>query len=156
MCIIAILCNYFFFSIFQRLFYLQIKNGILSDEIYCPPETSVLLASYAVQAKYGDFSKETCKKGYLSNDRLLPQRVMDQHAMSKDEWEDKISNWYGEHKGMLRYAVIHLNVYLFFSMCWWMLKKRNNVMFGHISFHPSKGKLNGKCGSPKVKQAIYI
>ncbi|CAG2121903.1 unnamed protein product, partial [Medioppia subpectinata] len=28
-----------------RLFYLQVKNGILSDEIYCPPETSVLLSS---------------------------------------------------------------------------------------------------------------
>ena len=41
-----------------RLFYLQVKNAILSDEIYCPPETSVLLASYAVQAKYGDFQKD--------------------------------------------------------------------------------------------------
>lgn len=37
------------------------KNAILSDEIYCPPETSVLLASYAVQAKYGDFQKDLHK-----------------------------------------------------------------------------------------------
>ena len=60
-----------------RLFYLQVrnhfwsrkehkklskvKNAILSDEIYCPPETSVLLASYAVQAKYGDFQKDLHK-----------------------------------------------------------------------------------------------
>ena len=43
--------------------YLQVKNAILSDEIYCPPETSVLLASYAVQAKYGDFQKELHKPG---------------------------------------------------------------------------------------------
>lgn len=34
---------------FQRLFYLQVKDAILSDEVYCPPETSVLLASYAMQ-----------------------------------------------------------------------------------------------------------
>lgn len=57
-----------------RLFYLQVKNAILTDDIYCPPETSVLLASYAVQAKYGDHDKELHAAGYLANDRLLPQR----------------------------------------------------------------------------------
>lgn len=85
-----------------RLFYLQVKNAILGDEIYCPPETSVLLASYAVQAKYGDYNKEIHASGFLSNDRLLPERVLSQHKMSKEDWEERITNWYGEHKGMLR------------------------------------------------------
>lgn len=35
----------------QHLFFLQIKHAILSMDVYCPPEASVLLASYAVQAK---------------------------------------------------------------------------------------------------------
>ncbi|XP_055846974.1 moesin/ezrin/radixin homolog 1 [Episyrphus balteatus] len=85
-----------------RLFYLQVKNAILSDEIYCPPETSVLLASYAVQARHGDHNKSTHTAGFLSNDRLLPQRVIDQHKMSKDEWEASIMTWWQEHRGMLR------------------------------------------------------
>lgn len=85
-----------------RLFYLQVKNAILSDEIYCPPETSVLLASYAVQARHGDHNKATHGAGFLANDRLLPQRVMDQHKMSKDEWEQSITTWWQEHRGMLR------------------------------------------------------
>ncbi|XP_043221515.1 moesin/ezrin/radixin homolog 1-like isoform X2 [Amphibalanus amphitrite] len=103
-----------------KLFYLQVKNAILSDEVYCPPETSVLLASYAVQAKYGDYQDEQHEKGFLSNDRLLPQsadppdlpswererllscRVMDQHKLTREEWEDRITNWYKEHRGMLR------------------------------------------------------
>lgn len=85
-----------------RLFYLQVKNAILSDEIYCPPETSVLLASYAVQARHGDYVKATHNSGFLSNDRLLPQRVMDQHKMSRDEWEQSITTWWNEHKAMLR------------------------------------------------------
>jgi len=85
-----------------RLFYLQVKNAILSDEIYCPPETSVLLASYAVQAKYGDFQKELHLTGFLANDRLLPERVMQQHKLSREDWEERITNWYGEHRGMLR------------------------------------------------------
>lgn len=57
-----------------RLFYLQVKNAILSDEIYCPSETSVLLASYAVQARHGDYQKTSHTPGFLANDRLLPQR----------------------------------------------------------------------------------
>ena len=79
---------------------MQVKNAIVSDEIYCPPETSVLLASYAVQAKYGDYNKEVHTS--LANDRILPQRVMDQHNMSREEWEERILTWWKEHKGMMR------------------------------------------------------
>ncbi|XP_062916981.1 moesin a [Mobula hypostoma] len=89
-------------DITQRLFFLQVKEGILNDDIYCPPETAVLLASYAVQVKYGDFNKETHKTGYLSNDRLLPQRVLEQHKLNKEQWEDRIQIWHEEHRGMIR------------------------------------------------------
>lgn len=61
-------------DITKKLFFLQVKEGILSDEIYCPPETAVLLASYSVQAKFGDHAPETHKPGYLAAERLLPQR----------------------------------------------------------------------------------
>ncbi|CAN0222792.1 unnamed protein product [Lampetra fluviatilis] len=86
----------------QRLFYLQIKEGILSEEIYCPPETGVLLASYAVQAKYGDYSKEKNQPGYLANEKLLPSRVLEQHKLSNAQWEERIQAWHSEHNGMLR------------------------------------------------------
>uniref|UniRef100_A0A4W3HR66 FERM domain-containing protein n=1 Tax=Callorhinchus milii TaxID=7868 RepID=A0A4W3HR66_CALMI len=89
-------------EITQRLFFLQVKEGILNDEIYCPPETAVLLASYAVQAKYADFNKEVHKSGYLAGDRLLPQRVLEQHKLTKEQWEDRIQTWHEEHRGMLR------------------------------------------------------
>lgn len=37
----------------ERLHFLapQVKKKILEEEIHCPPEASVLLASYAVHAK---------------------------------------------------------------------------------------------------------
>lgn len=56
------------------MFFLQVKEAILNEDAYCPPETSVLLASYAVQAKYGDYNSDTHKTGFLATDRLLPQR----------------------------------------------------------------------------------
>ncbi|XP_044293665.1 moesin isoform X1 [Varanus komodoensis] len=89
-------------DITQRLFFLQVKEGILNDDIYCPPETAVLLASYAVQSKYGDFNKEVHKPGYLAGDKLLPQRVLEQHKLNKDQWEERIQVWHEEHRGMLR------------------------------------------------------
>uniref|UniRef100_A0A3B4ZW86 Radixin n=1 Tax=Stegastes partitus TaxID=144197 RepID=A0A3B4ZW86_9TELE len=89
-------------EITQRLFFLQVKEAILNDENYCPPETAVLLASYAVQAKYGDYNKDVHKAGYLTHDRLLPQRVLEQHKLTKEQWEDRIQTWHEEHRGMLR------------------------------------------------------
>ncbi|XP_040888235.1 radixin-like isoform X1 [Toxotes jaculatrix] len=89
-------------EITQRLFFLQVKEAILNDENYCPPETAVLLASYSVQAKYGDYNKDVHKPGYLTHDRLLPQRVLEQHKLTKEQWEDRIQTWHEEHRGMLR------------------------------------------------------
>uniref|UniRef100_A0A669ED47 Radixin n=1 Tax=Oreochromis niloticus TaxID=8128 RepID=A0A669ED47_ORENI len=89
-------------EITQKLFFLQVKEAILNDENYCPPETAVLLASYAVQAKYGDYNKDVHKPGYLASDRLLPQRVLEQHKLTKEQWEDRIQTWHEEHRSMLR------------------------------------------------------
>lgn len=61
-------------DITQKLFFLQVKEGILSDEVYCPPETAVLLASYSGHAKFGDYNKEVHRPGYLLSERLLPHR----------------------------------------------------------------------------------
>ncbi|KAM8854857.1 radixin-like isoform 1-T1 [Spinachia spinachia] len=86
----------------QKLFFLQVKEAVLNDENYCPPETAVLVASYAVQARYGDHSKDLHKPGYLASDRLLPQRVLGQHKLTKEQWEDRIQTWHEEHRSMLR------------------------------------------------------
>lgn len=89
-------------EITQKMFYLQVKDAILNDEIYCPPETTVLLASYACQAKFGDYNPEVHEAGFLSNEKTLPERVFNQHKLTKDQWEERIQNWYAEHKGTLR------------------------------------------------------
>uniref|UniRef100_A0A8C7YFY2 Moesin b n=1 Tax=Oryzias sinensis TaxID=183150 RepID=A0A8C7YFY2_9TELE len=86
----------------QRLFFLQVKESILNDDMYCPPETAVLLASYAVQVKHGDYRKDYHVQGYLTKERLLPQRVLEQHKLNKTQWEERIQKWHEEHKGMLR------------------------------------------------------
>ncbi|KAK5857914.1 hypothetical protein PBY51_011123 [Eleginops maclovinus] len=86
----------------RRLFFLQGKEDILGEEVYCPPESAVLLASYAVQAKYGEQDKSAFQPGYLSNERLLAKRVLDQHKLTKQQWEERIQVWHQEHRSMLK------------------------------------------------------
>ncbi|CDQ90645.1 unnamed protein product, partial [Oncorhynchus mykiss] len=79
-----------------------VKKQILDEEIFCSPEASVLLASYAVQAKYGDYEPNFHKPGFLAQDELLPKRVLMQYQMTADMWEEKITAWYAEHRGIAR------------------------------------------------------
>jgi len=85
-----------------RLFFLQVKEAILSDEIFCPGDQAVLLASYAMQAKYGDYNRRQHQPGCLVNDRLLSPRVLGQYKYSTSEWEEKVTKWWEEHRAMSR------------------------------------------------------
>ncbi|CAI4222224.1 unnamed protein product [Auanema sp. JU1783] len=80
----------------RHLFFVQIKQAILSMFLYCSPEASVLLASYAVQAIHGDCSEEFCN---LDLERLLPKRVIDQYDMSADMWRERIKRWWMNNHG---------------------------------------------------------
>ncbi|XP_069827282.1 merlin-like [Dendropsophus ebraccatus] len=91
-----------FQDITQHLFFLQVKKQILDEKIICSPEASVLLASYAVQAKYGDYNPNIHQPGFLSQEELLPKRVLQQYQMTSEMWQDKITAWYAEHRGIAR------------------------------------------------------
>ncbi|NWT61543.1 MERL protein, partial [Erythrocercus mccallii] len=81
---------------------LQVKKQILDEKIFCPPEASVLLASYAVQAKYGDYDPNVHKRGFLAQEELLPKRVINLYQMTPEMWEERITAWYAEHRGRAR------------------------------------------------------
>ena len=38
----------------------------------------------------------------LASEELLPQRVIDQYQMTREMWEEKIKDWYADHRGMSR------------------------------------------------------
>eukprot|EP00064_Thunnus_orientalis_P003026 superscaffoldBa00000239_g3034 len=89
-------------DITQHLFFLQVKAKILEEEIHCPPEASVLLASYAVHAKYGDYDPNVHKPGFLAEEELLPKRVINLYQMTAEMWEERITACYAEHRGRTR------------------------------------------------------
>uniref|UniRef100_A0A0K0FC20 Moesin/ezrin/radixin homolog 1 n=1 Tax=Strongyloides venezuelensis TaxID=75913 RepID=A0A0K0FC20_STRVS len=85
-----------------KLFYLQIKDSVLNDEFFCSPETSVLLASYALQAKYGNYNSSYHTLDFLSNDQLLPRRVFNQFRLNINDWLERITNWWSDHHDMCK------------------------------------------------------
>ncbi|XP_054895715.1 NF2, moesin-ezrin-radixin like (MERLIN) tumor suppressor a [Poeciliopsis prolifica] len=89
-------------DITQHLFFLQVRKKILEEEIHCPPEASVLLASYAVHAKYGEYDPEVHKPGFLDEEELLPKRVINLYQMTAEMWEERITACYAEHRGRLK------------------------------------------------------
>ena len=46
---------------FECFLWVQVRSGILSESTHCPAEKAVLLASFGVQAKYGNHEKEVLK-----------------------------------------------------------------------------------------------
>jgi len=99
--------------------FVQVKEDILNEAIYCPAEKAVLLASYQVQAKFMDYSEEFHAPGYLANEKLLPKTVIDQHKLSLEEWENKVSVFHKQHRGtpreeaMLEYLKIAQDLEMF-------------------------------------------
>jgi len=84
-------------DITKHLFYLQVKDQILSRIIFAPAEVCVMLASYTLQAKYGDYDPQKHKVGQLGNEQLIPEQVMNQYQLTKDGWEQNVINWYAQH-----------------------------------------------------------
>lgn len=104
-------------------FFLQVKALILKDDIFCPADTCVLLASYALQAKQGDYQKDTINEDVFKKQTLLPPRcvlkfsdfhfndndysfhifrILKQHTLQASEWEANITNMWLKHRGLDR------------------------------------------------------
>lgn len=84
-------------QITQHLFFLHVKNDILNENIYCPAEEAVLMASFSVQAKYGDYDAEIHKNKFLAKEQLLPKRVTNLYHLTDEQWDERIVAWYAEH-----------------------------------------------------------
>ncbi|KAJ3639093.1 hypothetical protein Zmor_004253 [Zophobas morio] len=83
-----------------ELFFAQVKSDIYRDEIYCPADTCALLASYALQAKFGDYESDENKKWSAQIKKLIPERVLNQHKIDDSVWEESIITMWQKHKGL--------------------------------------------------------
>ncbi|XP_023020316.1 moesin/ezrin/radixin homolog 1 isoform X1 [Leptinotarsa decemlineata] len=146
-------------SITIEFFFLQVKLCILSDEIYCPADTCVLLASYALQVKYGDYSPDTHNKDILQKQKLLPDRLRTQFSMGATEWNKNIENMWVKHKGldkeeaMLEYLKLVQNLEMY-GVTYFNItnKKGTNLLLGvtalGLNIYKTEDRLNPTVSFP--------
>lgn len=76
-------------------YYLQLRKDLLEERIHCDDEASLLLASLALQAEYGDYQPEVHGLSYFRLEHYLPARVMEKLDMSYIKEElPKLHNTY--------------------------------------------------------------
>ncbi|CAM4758265.1 unnamed protein product [Rotaria magnacalcarata] len=146
-------------EITQRLFFRQVKGLILNDSIYCPAETCVLLASYAMQAKFGDYDEDKYPPKSLINERILPERVGDQFQLSNAEWVKRVVNWWKQHErltkedAMLEYLKVAQDLEMFGVSYFEIQNKTGTVLLLGvdaigINIYDTRDKLIPKVGFP--------
>uniref|UniRef100_A0A8C5RLG0 NF2, moesin-ezrin-radixin like (MERLIN) tumor suppressor n=1 Tax=Laticauda laticaudata TaxID=8630 RepID=A0A8C5RLG0_LATLA len=52
--------------------------------------------------QYGDYDPSVHKRGFLAQEELLPKRVINLYQMTPEMWEERITAWYGQHRGRAR------------------------------------------------------
>ena len=80
-----------------KLIYRQVKNDIVSHEIYCPPVTFMQLASFACQAEYGDYFKANHVPEFLRVE--LPSHAVALFDVVGFVWEEYMTDWWMKHDG---------------------------------------------------------
>ncbi|KAF7265434.1 hypothetical protein GWI33_021093 [Rhynchophorus ferrugineus] len=97
-------------------FFNYIRILIIKDEISCPADIAMLLASWALQAKYGDYSKEKFNQEFFHKQSLLPDFLSNQYKINEDNWVNHIKDLWLEHqsldkeKAMLEYLKLAQNL----------------------------------------------
>ncbi|GMR42524.1 hypothetical protein PMAYCL1PPCAC_12719, partial [Pristionchus mayeri] len=120
----------------RHLFFLQLKESILSGELHCQPEAAVLLASFALQAMYGDCNDEM--EAELL-DKFLPKSVIAQFDLSNDLWWERLRKWWSNNLGMaseeaeMEYLRVAQDLEMYGIQYYPIWNKRNTKMLLGIS-----------------------
>eukprot|EP00049_Salpingoeca_infusionum_P020689 m.364887 g.364887 ORF g.364887 m.364887 type:complete len:563 (-) comp28930_c0_seq1:281-1969(-) len=81
-------------------FFYHVHKLIVSQELFCTAKDAVHLASLSLQTQFGDYTPETCPKGYFAASEFLPPRIIAQHTISSQQWEDQVTSLYKQHKNL--------------------------------------------------------
>lgn len=62
-------------------YFLQLKNDVIEGNVSCTPKQAVELASYCMQAEFGNFNAERHTSHYLKDFNLFPKTFQDLHLL---------------------------------------------------------------------------
>ncbi|KAL5474425.1 hypothetical protein EMCRGX_G026370 [Ephydatia muelleri] len=86
------------FEITRYLYFLQLKHLILNGHLLCPQDMAVRLASYALQAEFGDYDESKHTPQFLNNYVILPSNIGPVTVV--ESLTAKASKLHQKHQGM--------------------------------------------------------
>ncbi|CAO2580880.1 Tyrosine-protein phosphatase non-receptor type 3 [Lemmus lemmus] len=75
-----------------HLYFLQLKMDVCEGRLTCPLNSAVVLASYAVQSRFGDFNPSIHHPGYLADSQFIPDQ--------NDDFLSKVESLHEQHSGL--------------------------------------------------------
>ncbi|GAU96524.1 hypothetical protein RvY_07955 [Ramazzottius varieornatus] len=123
-------------DITQHLVFLQVRQSILDSHISCPPDEAILLASYDLQIKYGDYDDTNFEPGALPIEELLPLNILQQYAnTSREAWENRVRQLHVDNYGFsraeaeLEYLKVAQNLSMFGVGYFQISNKKDSVVY---------------------------
>jgi Ran GTPase-activating protein (RanGAP) involved in mRNA processing and transport len=86
-----------------RLAMLQARESILGGRWPCPEPVAVRLASYQMQADFGDYDTALHRAGYVALgglEQFLPLPLLTNRQESDQYWEERLTSLHQQHRGL--------------------------------------------------------
>lgn len=71
----------------RYLFFLQLKNDILTGKLPCPDDVAAQLSALALQAEFGEFEEEEHNEAFISEFRFVPNQTDALEKRILDNWK---------------------------------------------------------------------
>lgn len=156
-------------DITRKLFYYEVKEQIISGQVYCPGEIAILLASYQAVVCHGKYDPNFHKPGYLAIKSCIPAHIHETHKLSNEQWEKSISAWHAKHGHMMEADAIteylkiaqDLDMY---GVTYYSVKNKNKTPLwlgispDGLNFYEHKNKLTAIMGLPwgEIKHVSFF
>ena len=89
-----------------ELMFLQVREAVLDDALFCPLPRAIELAACALQARCGDFTDARLEDGQLKRNRHLPQKL--QSLLREDSvWRERVTQLHKRMSGLPSRDAMH-------------------------------------------------
>eukprot|EP00127_Corallochytrium_limacisporum_P002490 Clim_evm47s128 gene=Clim_evmTU47s128 len=83
-----------------NLFFELVSRDVMDGTLRVRPEDSIYLAAHMLHIRQGAYNTKRDKSGFIAVKDYIPEYVLNEIALSDDQWEERIVSWYSDLKGL--------------------------------------------------------
>ncbi|XP_074647744.1 tyrosine-protein phosphatase non-receptor type 13-like isoform X2 [Tubulanus polymorphus] len=82
----------------KHLLYIQLRRDILEERVQCNEDDALDISALALQAEYGDYDPNTCRRNYFLVEHYIPQRIV--RRVGQGYGRDRLPAMHKIHNGL--------------------------------------------------------